>query len=333
MTYRALIVREESSGVFTRRVEDRRVEDLPAGELTVRVSHSSLNYKDALSASGNKGVTRNYPHQPGIDAAGRVVESSVSGFSPGDRVIVDGGDLGMNTPGGFGEYIRVPAAWAVLLPEGLSPAVAMAIGTAGFTAALSVEEITRTTSPDQGEILVTGATGGVGTFAVKLLAAAGYSVCAVTGKEEAKEYLRRLGAKRIISREEAQAGGERPLLSAVWAGVVDAVGGPILAAAIKACKPGATVTACGNASSPDLPLTVYPFILRGVRLIGIDSTTCPQKRRQEVWNRLAGELGGADEFFHLVARTVPLDELNDEIDTMLKGGVRGRVVVTCGESE
>jgi len=321
--YRALVVREHD-GVFTRAVETRRIADLPAADLIVRVSHSSLNYKDALSASGNRGVTRNYPHQPGIDAVGVVEESAVEEFQRGDTVIVGGGDLGMNTPGGFGRYIRVPASWAVPLPDGLSPREAMALGTAGFTAALSVEEIVAGTSPDDGEILVTGSTGGVGSYAVSILASAGYRVCAVTGKTDAHDYLKSLGADRIISRTEASDKWDKPLLSVEWAGVVDTVGGTILSRAVKACRPGGTVTACGNAQSPELPLTVFPFILRGVRLIGIDSPTTPPERRRKIWNRLAGEWRPPR--LEEVARDVTLDQLDGEIQRMLDGGLTGRVV-------
>jgi acrylyl-CoA reductase (NADPH) len=321
----AFVVHQESDGTFLGRTETRRIDDLPDGEITVRVSHSSLNYKDALSATGNRGVTRDYPHQPGIDAVGVVEESSHSRFRRGDAVIVDGGDLGMNTPGGFGGYIRVPAAWAVSLPPSLSPRNAMALGTAGFTAALAAGEVTSIVGPEDGEILVTGATGGVGSYAVSILSHLGYSVCAVTGKADAVDYLKGLGAGRTISRTEAADRWEKPLLSAEWAGVIDTVGGPILSRAIKACHHGGAVAACGNAASPELSLTVFPFILRGVRLIGIDSTTCPVEQREQIWNRLATDWWprGVDE----IVRDITLEELNDEIQRMLHGDMRGRVVV------
>ncbi len=328
--FTAFVVHEEKDGTFSGRTESRRIDDLPEGELTVRVSHSSLNYKDALSASGNRGVTKTYPHQPGIDAAGVVEESGTSRFKRGDAVIVDGGDLGMNTPGGFGEYIRVPASWAVPLPQSLSPRDAMALGTAGFTAALAVNEIAPLVKTGAGEILVTGATGGVGSYAVSILSALGYSVCAVTGKADAANYLKSLGATRVISREEATERWEKPLLSAEWAGVIDTTGGPILSRAIKACRHGAVVAACGNAASAELSLTVFPFILRGVRLIGIDSTTCPEERRRDVWSRLAADWRPAaiDE----IARDITLDALNDEIERMLRSNMRGRVVVHLPDS-
>ena len=335
--YRALIVREADDGTFHRQIQQCDVADLPAGELTVRVSHSSLNYKDALSATGNRGVTRKFPHQPGIDAVGTVVDSDTADFSSGDEVIVGGRDLGMNTPGGFGEYIRVPADWAIPLPAGLSHRDAMAFGTAGFTAAMAVEEVLQmaapaaspaspAVSPADGEILVTGASGGVGSIAVAILAKLGFSVCAVTGKPEAHEQLYRLGASRIIDRETATKNVHKPMLSATWAGAVDSVGGTILAAAVKAARPGAVVAACGNAASIELPLTVFPFILRGVRLIGIDSPTCPNTRRTALWEALAGPWRPAQ--LSEIARDVALDDLDQEITRMLAGGSNGRVVVT-----
>lgn len=323
--YRALIVRESEAGEFSRSIETRTIAELPEGDVTVRVSYSSLNYKDALSATGNRGVTRAFPHQPGIDAVGTVVASESDSFARGETVIVGGRDMGMNTAGGFGEYVRVPTDWVTPLPDQLSPRDAMAYGTAGFTAAMAVEEITSRIDPKDGEVLVTGATGGVGSFAVAILSKLGYSVCAVTGKEEAHPYLERLGAQRIIDRAAATDRVEKPILSAEWSAVVDNVGGPILARAIKACKPGAVVASCGNAASADLPLTVFPFILRGVRLIGIDSPTCPALRRAQLWDNLAGRW--RPDAIETIAREVPLEELEGEIGAILQGGMRGRVVV------
>lgn len=263
--YKALVV-EETDGGYVRSIQLRNIDDLPAGELLVRVTYSSLNYKDALSATGNKGVTKNYPHTPGIDAAGIVEKSQSPAFEPGDAVIVTGYDLGMNTAGGFGEYIRVPEAWAVKLPVGLSPREAMIFGTAGFTAGISVLKLSEHIRPDDGEILVSGATGGVGSMSVAILAKLGYRVVALTGKAEEQDFFDKLGAHRIMSRQVFQEQTGRPLLPVQWAGCIDTVGGTVLENLIKATGPLGIVTCCGNVASADLTLTVYPFILRGCRL-------------------------------------------------------------------
>ncbi len=265
------------------------------------------------------------PHTPGIDAAGVVVESSVAEIKNDDLVIVTSYDLGMNTAGGFGQYIRVPADWVVGLPEGLSLQESMIYGTAGLTAGMSVKRLVDSIKPDDGDILVTGATGGVGSVAVAILAKLGYSVVAVSGKPDAGEFLKKLGAAKVITRTQITEGSHRPLLKTQWAGVVDTVGGEILAAAIKGCCPLAVVTCCGNAASPDLPITVFPFILRGVSLVGIDSQNCPMAERLKVWKKLAGpwKIEGLKE----MSTEVSLDELDEKIITILKGGVKGRTVV------
>ena len=331
-TFRALVVRKNDDGSCQRGIEFRRLDELPEGEVLIRVRYSSLNYKDALSAIGNRGVTRRYPHTPGIDAAGQVCSSTVSDFSPGMNVLCMGYDLGMNTSGGFGEYIRVPASWVMELPAGLSLLESMQLGTAGLTAAQCVYAlVAHDLQPDTGPVLVTGATGGVGSLAVRLLAHLGYRVAAVTGKIDQEPYLRDLGASDVIGREQLLRGTGRMLLRERWAGVVDTVGGTILANAIKATRYGGMVTCCGNAASADLPLNVYPFILRGVTLAGIDSANCPMVRRREIWSQLAGswKLTGLE----TLARTVPLAELNPEIEKMLQGQARGRVVVDLGEGQ
>jgi putative YhdH/YhfP family quinone oxidoreductase len=324
-TFRALVVEEVADGEFTRSIQERSLDDLPAGEVLVRVAWSSLNFKDALSATGNKGVTRRYPHTPGIDAAGEVVTCSSDAFSPGDQVVVTGWDLGMDTPGGFGQYIRVPEAWVLALPEGMTPRESMILGTAGFTAAMSVHRITTEVSPSRGEVLVTGATGGVGSLAVKLLAQLGYRVVAVSGKPDAVDFLKGLGAAEIIDREEAARAHDRPLLRPRWAGVVDTVGGEILAAAIKATQPLGVVTACGLVASAELPLNVFPFILRGVTLVGIDSANCPRVMRQGLWGRLAGDWKLHD--LEALTREVTLDGLEPMIQDILRGKLRGRTLV------
>lgn len=326
----ALWVEEQADGTFRRTIVQRNVDDLPPGDLLIRVHYSSLNYKDALSASGNRGVTRKYPHTPGIDAAGVVVESAVTDFQPGDEVIVIGYDLGMNTPGGFGGYIRVPAQWAVLRPTGLTLRESMALGTAGFTAAQCVAALLQH-GVGAGEVLVTGATGGVGSIAVALLSKLGMTVVAATGKPEEADYLHDLGAHTVIARSEIEDASGKPLLRERWAGVVDTVGGALLATAIRATRYGGAVAACGNVASPALELTVYPFILRGVKLLGIDSVNVPITERRALWSRLAGEWKLA--VLDRLARVVTLPELNAEIDAILLGQQRGRVVLAHAGGE
>jgi acrylyl-CoA reductase (NADPH) len=325
-TFKAVAVEEVGEKNFVRTIKDRSVDDLPDGEVLIRVHYSSLNYKDALSSIGNKGVTKNYPHTPGVDASGVVQESTHSGFSAGDQVIVTGYDLGANTSGGFGEYIRVPADWVLKLPPGLTLKDSMVYGTAGFTAALSVMGLEKNgVTPASGEILVTGATGGVGSVAVGILSQTGYEVVAATGKKDQTQFLSDLGAKEVIGRDEVIDESGRALLKGRWAGVVDTVGGDILATAIKSTRQEGTVTCCGNAASGDLPLNVYPFILRAVTLIGIDSSNCPMKRRTEAWDRLSRDwnLDNLD----LIGREVTLEELDKEIPLILEGKQVGRVVV------
>ncbi|MCM2263740.1 MAG: YhdH/YhfP family quinone oxidoreductase [Desulfuromonadales bacterium] len=325
-TFKALLVDQPEQKRFTRNLVERTLSDLPEGELVVRVHWSSLNYKDALSATGHPGVTRHFPHTPGIDAAGEVVSDASGCFRPGEKVIVTGYDLGMETDGGYGQLIRIPAAWALPLPKGLSLRDAMVYGTAGLTAALSVHALTsHGIRPDAGEILVTGATGGVGSVAVALLAKLGYRVTAATGKPESAAFLTRLGASLVIAREEVTANVERPMLKERWHGVIDCVGGDTLAAAIKATRYGGVVTCCGLVGSAELSLNVYPFILRGVSLLGIDSVQCPLALRTAVWNRLGGEwhLSQLDE----LAEECSLEGLGEKIDAILQGRLQGRTVV------
>jgi putative YhdH/YhfP family quinone oxidoreductase len=323
--FRAMVVTENGDGTFARRVVVRNFDELPPGEVLVRVHWSSLNYKDALSASGNRGVTKAYPHTPGVDAAGVVVESAHPEFSSGDEVLVTSYDLGMNTSGGFAEYIRVPAAWVVPLPAGLNLKESMMLGTAGLTAGLAVRALGGIAAQNRGEILVTGASGGVGILAVSILARLGCRVAAVSGKPQAADLLRFLGATSLLSREEASEGKDKPLLKGRWAGVIDGVGGDILATAIKSLLPQGVAACCGNVASVDLPLTVFPFILRGVSLIGIDSQNCPMRERREVWQLLAGEW--KPQHLHQICREVALEELDKEIGVILSGGQQGRVVV------
>jgi acrylyl-CoA reductase (NADPH) len=324
--FKALWVERTPEGGVSRAVKEIGLDDLPAGDVLVRVAYSSLNYKDALSASGRYGVTRRYPHIPGIDAAGVVVESRSAEFKPGDGVILGVGEFGANHFGGFAGYARVPAEWVTPLPAGLSLREAAIYGVAGFTAALCVERlIAHGLRPDDGEVLVTGASGGVGLFAVAFLSRSGYRVAAATGKQEAAELLTDLGAARVIPRTEVDDASGKGLLSARWAGGVDTLGGNYLATMLKSIQYGGAVAACGNAASPHLEVSVYPFILRGVTLYGVDTAQVPGEQRRAVWSRLAGEwkLAGMER----LAREVSLEELEEEIERSLAGSRVGRVVV------
>ncbi len=325
-TFKALLVEKAEDKTFTRSVVERNIDELPEGNLLIRVSYSSLNYKDALSASGNPGVTRNFPHTPGIDAAGTVVSCDDNTFSQGDEVIVTGYDLGMNTAGGFAQYIRIPSKWAVAKPEGLTLKEAMILGTAGFTAGLSVQAIVENNvSPEDGEILVTGATGGVGSVAVALLTQAGFNVVACTGKDSEADFLKSLGASRVITRDTMLENKERPMLKEQYAGVVDTVGGEFLAQAIKSTQYGGVVTCCGLTASAQLDVSVFPFILRGVSLLGIDSVECPMAPRLRLWDKLAGDwkLNLLDS----LTTEVGLDALDEKINDILKGQLFGRTIV------
>ena len=317
---------EEKDGKFVGTVGERPMTSLPAGDVLIRVYWSSLNYKDALSASGNRGVTRTYPHTPGIDAAGVVESSSDERFHKGDEVVVTGYDLGMNTDGGFAEYVRVPAGWVVPLPEGLTLKEAMIYGTAGFTAGLSVKKLVDYgIRPEDGPVLVTGSTGGVGSVAVSILHTLGYTVTAVTGKPDAAEMLHHIGASVIVSHEDVTDTTGKALLKAKWAAVVDTVGGPILETALRTVRYGGCVTSCGNAAGFKLSVTVYPFILRGVALLGVDSVECPMNKRLALWKLLAGEWKPAT--LHDNVHEITLDELNDNIALILKGKLKGRTIV------
>ncbi len=321
---------EKRETAFARSITSRDVDELPAGDLLVEVRYSSLNYKDGLSATGRPGVTRNYPHTPGIDAAGVVLESSVDRFSPGDEIIAIGFDLGMNTPGGFGQRIRIPAGWATPLPAGLTLEQSMILGTAGFTAALCVDKLESAgMTPAGGPVLVTGATGGVGSVAVMLLGQLGYTVHAVTGKPAQHGFLRDIGATEIVEREAALEGADRPLLRETWGGVVDTVGGDILFNAVKSLKYGASLAACGLVASPSFSATVLPFILRHVNLLGIDSVEFAIERKTALWRKLGGDWK-IDELDAL-KRPLRLEGLSAAIDSILAGEMVGRGVLDLSE--
>lgn len=325
--FTAFQVSEGEDGVFAREIVQRQTEDLPEGEVRIKVQYSSLNYKDALSATGNPGVTRNYPHTPGIDAAGTVVDSSVDTLREGDEVIAIGFDLGMNTSGGYGEYISVPSGWVTPLPAGLSLRESMILGTAGFTAALCISKLEANgMQPDNGPVLVTGATGGVGSVAVKLLSQSGYETHAVTGKESQHDFLRELGAAEIHGREEFTDESSRPLLRETWGGVVDTVGGTILFNALKALRYGASLAACGLVNSPMFSASVFPFILRHVNLLGIDSVELPIDQKNAIWNKLANDWKINELERFVVA--LNLDNISDAIDQILAGEMVGRGLVS-----
>ncbi|MBU0945953.1 MAG: YhdH/YhfP family quinone oxidoreductase [Proteobacteria bacterium] len=324
-TYRALVVRERGKGSFVGQVETLNFAQLADDEVLIKVCYSSLNYKDALSAAGNRGVTRRYPHVPGIDAVGVVEKSAGGAWRPGERVIVSGFDLGMNHDGGFAEYLTAPEEWLLSLPAGMNFEESMSWGTAGFTAAQCVAKLLENgATPQRGRIVVTGASGGVGSFSVALLAKLGFEVVAVSGKDEG-HFLVDLGAVEVLTREAFLEASGKPLLQEKWAGAVDTVGGGYLETAIRQCSYGSTVTCCGNAASADLHLSVYPFILRGVTLAGIDSARCPVSRRTALWQKMAGEWA-LDQLADLVT-VITLDELGENFGKILAGMIRGRVVV------
>ncbi len=323
--FKALVTSEEG-GQYSSRVTTRRIDELPAGEVLIRVRYSSLNFKDALSASGNKGVTRNYPHTPGIDAAGVVEQSSVPELAAGDEVIVTGYDLGMNTSGGYGQYIRVPAGWVLKRPSGLSLRESMLLGTAGLTAALCIDKLEQAgLQPEQGPVLVTGATGGVGSIAVAMLAGLGYEVAAATGKSSQGEFLKGLGARQIVERSELEAGTAKPLLKEQWAGAVDTVGGDILFNVVKSLRYGASVACCGLTAGTGFQASVLPFILRNVNLLGIDSVEQPLVVKASMWDRLSLQWKTD---LSALSQEVTLDQLPEQIERILAGGMVGRVVVS-----
>jgi len=327
--FQALWVTEGAHGGFRQEVVTRTLDDLPAGEVLIRVRYSSLNYKDALSAIGNRGVTRRYPHTPGIDAAGVVEQSSAGEFAVGDEVLVTGYDLGMNTPGGFGQYIRVPAAWVIRRPDNLGLREAMVLGTAGLTAALCVEKLEQMgLTPEAGTVLVTGASGGVGSLAVKLLARLGYHVAASTAKLERAEWLHRLGARQILDRATLADGVGKPLLDQQWAGAVDTVGGDILFNVIKSLEYGGSVACCGMTAGTKFEAGVFPFILRGVNLLGVDSVELPLMAKAALWDKLSVQWKLDD--LDSLTREVGLEELPDTISQILAGKMVGRVVVDLG---
>ena len=324
--YKAFFTQETESG-FSNSIESLSTSDLEENDLLIKVSYSSLNYKDALSASGNKGVTRTYPHTPGIDAVGEVVKSNSSDFKDGDKIIVTGYDLGMNTYGGFGQYISIPATWAISLPNELSEAEAMSIGTAGLTAGLCVRKLLQNDlTPDSGDVLVTGASGGVGSVAVMVLSKLGFNVVALTGKQDQVDYLESLGASSVIIRSQMEEQG-KPLQKGIYQGGVDTVGGNILSNFISQTSQRGAITCCGNVASDKLETSIFPFILRGVTLIGIDSAESLLEVKKEIWNNFSNDWKIDLE---KITKEVFLESLSDEVEKILKGNQVGRIRVNLG---
>ena len=326
-TFRALEA-SETEGKFSLKIVEKNVADLPEGDLLIKVDFSSLNYKDAMSASGMPGVTRNYPHTPGIDAVGKITESRVADFKEGDEVIVTGYDLGMNTSGGFGEYIRVPSNWAVHLPKGLTAKQSMSLGTAGLTAGLSIhalDSFREYTGLKNTKSVVSGATGGVGSISVMLLSKLGSEVTAVTGKNDQSDFLHTIGASSILSREELAETARKPIGKSLWDVGVDVASGEILSLLLTSLSPGGAIACSGLVGGPSFESSIFPFILRGNALIGIDSVEIPLKNKDHIWEHFAHDwvLEGLDK----LTKEVSLDNLEVEIESILSGNQVGRVLV------
>ena len=324
--FKALWVTETGENSFDQAVVERSIADLPEGEVLIKVEYSSLNFKDALSANGNRGVTKTYPHTPGIDAAG-VVETDSSGrFQAGDSVIVTGYDLGMNTPGGLAGYVRVPAAWVVKSPKSLSSRESMIYGTAGLTAALCINKLLQAgAKPEDGEVAVTGATGGVGTMAIAMLSKLGFKVAAVTGKLEAGDKLSALGATKIIDRNSLDELAAKPMAKPQWAHAVDTLGGDYLFTLVKSLHYGGSVAACGLASAPNFKANVFPFILRNVNLLGVDSVELPIAVKEAAWEQLSRELK-LDQLGSM-AEEINLDQAPQYLNQIFNGHALGRYLV------
>jgi acrylyl-CoA reductase (NADPH) len=319
-------VLEGSADHVSGRLRDVPSANLPAGDVTVRVTYSSINYKDAMIAAGVGRMVRNFPHVPGVDLAGEVREDRRGTLKPGEKVLVTGYDLGVGWFGGYAEYAKVPGEWVVPLPKGLTDWEAMALGTAGFTAMLALMALERNgLGPERGPVLVTGATGGVGSIAIDLFAGAGYSVAASSGKPDMRPFLEKLGAAQILTREEVNDSSPKVLLKETWAGAVDNAGGDTLSYLLRTTQTGGSVALCGLVQGNQLHATVYPFILRGVNLLGIDSVNCPMEQRLRAWERLAGP--NKPRNLREIGRTIGLDDLPRCLKEILSGGARGRYIV------
>lgn len=322
--FRAFVV-AKTGEEFSAGFKELTREELPAGEVLIRVAYSSVNYKDGLASIAEGKVVRNYPLVPGIDMAGIVAESSDARFKEGDPVIATSYELGMSHSGGYSEYARVPAGWVVPLPSGLSLKDAMIIGTAGLTVGLSLHQMEKLgLKPENGPVLVTGATGGVGSVGISVLKKRGYTIAASTGKASEHAYLQKLGATEILGRDETAAESRRPMEKERWAGSLDSVGGSTLSYLIRTTKYGGSIAAYGNTGGANVATTIYPFILRGINLLGIESANCPMELRQQIWQHLASDYRPDLE---TIAHEVAFEELPQALATILKGGTRGRIVV------
>ena len=324
-TFKAITIEQGSDKLFSVSVKDKFINNLPDGDLLIRVKYSSINYKDALSSSGNFGVTKKYPHTPGIDAVGFIESTKSEKFKIGQEVIVSGYDLGMNTPGGFGEYIRVPSSWACHLPKNLTAKESMAIGTAGLTAGLCITKLNKLNGISGKNAVVTGATGGVGAFAIKLLKLLGANVTAITTKLNEEGFLKMIGADEIISKKDFIISVRKPMGKGIWDIAIDTVGGEILSNLIPSMKYGGVITCCGNVAGPSFNATVYPFILRANHLVGIDSAETPISIKSEIWNKFASEwhIDDIDSLY----RSVSINEIIPEIEKILNGEQVGRVIL------
>ncbi len=325
-TFKAFVVNKKDAG-FSATFEDLTQADLPSGEVLVKVGYSGVNYKDGLASIPEGKIVRSYPFVPGVDLAGVVAESSDARFKPGDEVIATSYELGVSHYGGFSEYARVKADWIVPLPSGLTLKEAMALGTAGFTAGLAIHKLEYNGLRSQnGPVLVTGATGGLGSIAISILKNLGYTVAASTGKESEQAYLRELGADDILTREETTSESKRPLEKERWAGSVDAVGGVTLAYLLRTTRSGGSIASCGNTGGMNFSTTVFPFILRGINLLGIESVNCPMELRRQIWEHLASDYK-PKHLLDLIGHEAPFVELPQALAAILKGGVRGRTII------
>ena len=323
---KAFLVEKTGDKEFSADIKDVAIPKCGEDEIVIKVTYSSLNYKDALSSVGNPGVTRNFPHITGIDVAGTVYESTSTIFKVGERVLVTGYDMGMNTNGGHAEFVKIPASWVARIPDAITDKEIMTFGTAGLTAALSVNELLENgIKPESGSILVTGATGGVGSIAVSILSKIGFSVVAISGKAEKISYLKRIGADEVILRDTFNEEAKKPMMAEKYAGVVDTVGGEVLANALKYIKYDGVATCCGLTSSHELNTNVFPFILRGVRLIGIDSVECKLEKKQAAWEKIASKW--KIDTLSNITNEITLNEVKDAYSLLLAGKAVGRYVV------
>lgn len=325
-TFKALLVQELADKQFSKSIVTHNISDLPENDLLIEVHYSSLNFKDAMSASGNKAITQHYPHTPGIDAAGIVISDKSGTFASGEQVVVFGYDLGMNTSGGLAQRIRIPADWAVTCPKTLTLKEAMTYGTGGLTAALCIEKLEKMgATPADGPVAVTGATGGVGSISIALLKQLGYNIVAFSGKPEQSDHLIEIGADEVLHRDVINKVNDKPVGRPLWANAIDTLGGDYLANMVKQLKPGGAVSACGLAASPFFSLNVLPFITRGVSLLGVDSVYIPLKEKQHIWQRVATDMKLPN--LSELCEEITLEQTPEYLDRFINGKVVGRYVV------